>query len=106
MQVNNFFYIPLTQIPGVKAVRYVFVIFWLIMWLTSVQMWFRFSECDYSDMAELTGKYGVGCKPVFGKDGTHIMMYYPIDKAAYTEALKDSSKKALRDPFKNLKEGM
>lgn len=70
---------------------YFLLTLWSLLWLVSVTSWFRFAECDLSMMAKITGRFGVGTKSAWTKDGSHIIIYYPIQKSTYEEALKKES---------------
>jgi hypothetical protein len=50
-------------------------------------------------VAEPTGKYGVGLKSVFTKDGSNVLMYYPTDKYLFEAAIKVPENRAPQSPF-------
>jgi hypothetical protein len=39
-------------------------------------------------MQPLSGKYGVGVKATWTKDGSHILIFYPVEKSNYDTAIK------------------
>jgi hypothetical protein len=84
-----------TTMKSIVICRYFFAAFWLLLWLTSVQLWLRFSECDFSMMQPLSGKYGVGVKSAFAKDGCHILIHYPVEKENYETAIKSEFNRAI-----------
>ena len=38
-----------------------------------------------------SGKFGVGCKSVFTKKGTHCLVYYPVNRGQYNYAMQFES---------------
>ena len=48
-------------------------------------------------MPEASGKFGVGCKSIWSDTGTHLLVYYPIDRNLYDRAMKNE---AMRMPWR------
>jgi hypothetical protein len=46
-------------------------------------------------MQPLSGKYGVGVKSTWTKEGCHVLIFYPVQKALYEAAMKVKTNKAL-----------
>lgn len=84
---DNIAYIA-TMFLQVEVQRVIIVGIWGALWLQSVTMWFRFAECDFSKAPAPSGRFGVGGKSIFSKDGNHLLVFYPIEKADYNYEIK------------------
>lgn len=95
LQGCNFFAAnPFINPGSIKICRLFFAAFWLLLWIVSVQGWMRFSECDFSMRAECMGKYGIGARQGFTKDGQQALIFYPVQKSLYEAAIKVESNRA------------
>ena len=77
-----------------RIARIVLSAFWALLWFISFESWARFGECNYSMMAPYSGKFGVGCKHIWSKKRSNfILVFYPVEKQAFDEAMKDERNK-------------
>lgn len=68
--------------------RMVLTIIWIALWFRSVTLWSSNGEYDFSYAPPPSGKFGVGAQSVFSEDGIHLLVYYPIERSEYDEAVK------------------